>query len=411
MTDAVPTDHGPAAYADREAVEVVYRTHVDAGRVDTWSIADMRLVMGEREGPRFSDAYSGRWFLNCHCNGGVFNLGHRNPRVIAALRDAMDHADIGNHHLVSAYRAEAAERLVATTGGRLPGVVFATTGGEAIDLAIKAVRYATGRDEIVSVVGGYHGHTGLALATGEAKFREPFRHHVPGFVQVPYNDLAAMDAVIGDGTAAVILESIPATLGFPMPEPGYLSGVARRCHERGATLILDEVQTGLGRTGTCWYCEQEDVEPDVLVTGKGLGGGIYPIAATLMTADVHRFTHEQPFSHVSTFGGAELGCVAVCEVLDIIGAPGFLERVRDLGERIHAGIDGLGFEIRRRGMLFGLKFPDVYGGMTAMKALFDAGVYTFFAANDPSVLQCKPALVITDDDADWLIDTVRATFG
>lgn len=402
--------HGPGAYPDRDAVESTYRALVDAGRADVWTLADLRLVMGEREGPRFQDAYSGRWFLNCHGNGGVFNLGHRNPRVIAALRHAMDHADIGNHHLVSAYRAEAAERLVATTGGRLSGVVFATTGGEAVDLAIKAARYATARDEIVSVEGGYHGHTGLALATGEAKFREPFRHLVPGFLQVPYDDLGAMDAAIGDRTAAVILESIPATLGFPMPSPGYLSGVARLCRERGALVILDEVQTGLGRTGTVWYCEQEGVEPDVLVTGKGLGGGIYPIAATLMTPAVHRFTREHPFSHVSTFGGAELGCVAVCEVIDIITAPGFLDRVQVLGERIAAGIAGLGFEIRRRGMLFGLKFAGEHGGMTAMKALFDAGVYTFFAANDPSVLQLKPPLVIDDADADWLVETVRATF-
>jgi putrescine aminotransferase len=397
-------------YADRAAVERAYRTHVDAGRVDTWAMADLQLVMGEREGVRFQDAYSGRWFVNCHCNGGVFNLGHRNPQVIDALRTAMDHVDVGNHHLVSSYRAQAAEKLVATTGGRLPGVVFGTTGGEAVDLAIKAARYATGRDGIVSVEGAYHGHTGLALATGEAKFREPFRHVVPGFSQVPYNDLPAMERAIGDHTAAVILEAIPATLGFPMPAPGYLGAVAACCRERGALLIIDEVQTGLGRTGTFWYFEQEAIEPDVLVTGKGLGGGLYPIAATLMTADVHRFTSEQPFSHVSTFGGSELGCVAAAEVCDMVGAPGFLDRVNLVGERLGEAFADLPFAIRRRGMLLGLAFDEPHGGMSAMKALFDAGVYSFFAGNDPSVLQFKPALIIGDDDVEWLIATVRRTF-
>jgi putrescine aminotransferase len=401
----------PASYPDRASVESSYRAHVDAGRVDTWAMADLQLVMGEREGVRFQDAYSGRWFVNCHCNGGVFNLGHRNPQVIAALRDAMDHVDVGNHHLVSAYRARAAEKLVDTTGGRLPGVVFGTTGGEAVDLAIKAARYATGRDGVVSCEGAYHGHTGLALATGEAKFREPFRHVVPGFSQVPYNDLAAMESAIGDATAAVILEAIPATLGFPMPEPGYLTGVAELCRERGALLIIDEVQTGLGRTGTFWYHEQEGIEPDVVVTGKGLGGGLYPIAATLMTDDVHRFTSEHPFSHVSTFGGSELGCVAVAEVCDIVTAPGFLDRVNSVGERLGDGLAGLPFTIRRRGMLLGLVFDDPHGGMSAMKAFFDAGVYSFFAGNDPSVLQFKPALIIDDDDVDWLIEVARRTFG
>jgi len=392
-------------------VEESYHRHVDAGRVDTWKMADMQLVMGDREGARFSDAFTGKWYVNCHCNGGVFNLGHRNPQVIAAVREAMDHIDIGNHHLVSTYRAAAAERLVASTGGRLPGIVFGTTGGEAIDLAIKAARHATGRDGIVSVDGAYHGHTGLALATGEAKFRDPFRHVVPGFVQVPYNDVDAMDNAIGDNTAAVILEAIPATLGFPMPEPGYLASVESRCRAKGTMLIIDEVQTGLGRTGTVWYHEQESIEPDIVVTGKGLGGGIYPIAATLMTADAHRFTTDEPFSHVSTFGGAELGCVAACTVLDIVTDPEFLARVREAGERIGAGLFGAPFEIRRRGMLTGLKFAEPMGGMAAMKSLFDEGIYSFFAGNDPSVLQFKPALVISDEDIDWLISTVRRVLG
>ncbi len=398
-------------YPDRDAVEASYRRHVDAGRVDTWKLAEMQLVMGDREGPRFSDAFTGRWYVNCHCNGGVFNLGHRNPRVIAALREAMDHVDIGNHHLVSVQRAAAAEKLVDSTGGRLPGVVFGTTGGEAIDLAIKAARYATGRDGIVSVEGAFHGHTGLALATGEAKFRDPFRHVVPGFSQVAYNDVDAMDAAIGDDTAAVILEAIPATLGFPMPDPGYLAAVQSWCRDRGVLLIIDEVQTGLGRTGTVWYHEQESIEPDVVVAGKGLGGGIYPIAATLMTDDVHRFTSEQPFSHVSTFGGSELGCVAAAEVLDIVTEPAFLARVREVGERIGDGLAGGPFEIRRRGMLTGLKFDDPNGGMTAMKALFDVGIYSFFAGNDPSVLQFKPSLIVSDDVVGWLIATVRRVLG
>jgi len=400
-----------ATFSDRESVEASYRDHVDAGRVDTWRMADMRLVMGDREGPRFSDAYSGKWYFNCHCNGGVFNLGHRNPVVVAAVRDAMDHVDIGNHHLVSRHRAAAAEKLVDSTDGRLTGVVFATTGGEAIDLAIKVARHCTERDGIVSVEGAYHGHTGLALATGEAKFRDPFRHVVPGFSQVAYNDVAAIDAAIGTNTAAVILEAIPATLGFPMPIPGYLTAVQSVCHDRGALLIIDEVQTGLGRTGTVWYYQQESIEPDMLITGKGLGGGIYPIAATVMTAEAHRFTSEEPFSHISTFGGAELGCVAASTVLDIVTEPAFLTRVREVGDRIGAGLAGAPFEVRRRGMLTGLKFDDPTGGMTAMKSLFDAGVYSFFAGNDPSVLQFKPALIVSDDDVEWLISTVRRVLG
>ncbi len=402
---------GPGDYADREALEAAFASHVDPGKVEMWRLGDLQLVMGEREGARFQDAYSGRWFYNCHSNGGVFNLGHRNPRVIAAVRDALEHADIGNHHLVSPYRAAAAERLAATTDGTLPGVVFSVGGGEAVDLALKLARAHTGRDTIVSVESAYHGHTGLALAAGSGSERLLFHNDLPGFQRVPYNDVEAMVAAVDERTAAVILEAIPATAGFPMPDPGYLAAVRAACDEAGALLVLDEVQTGLGRTGTVWYHQQEGVTPDLLVTGKGLSGGIYPIAATLMTADVHRFFGEHPFSQVSTFGGADLGCVAAAEVCDIITEAGFAERVEEVGARIEDAVGGLGFGIRRRGLLLAFVFDEPHGGMTAMKQLFDGGIYAFFASFDPRVLQFKPALTATDDDVDAIIGIVRATFG
>jgi len=402
---------GPEAYPDRASAEAAFAAHVDPAKVDIWSMGGLEVVMGDREGATFTDAYDGRRWFNCHCNGGVFNLGHRNPRVIGAVRAAMDHADVGNHHLVSAYRASAAERLSATTGDRLSGVVFSVGGGEAVDLALKVARGHTGRPTIVSVTGAYHGHTGLALAAGDPRDHVLFGHDLPGFTHVPYNDLAAMDRAIGDDTAAVILESIPATAGFPMPEPGYLAAAADLCRQRGALYVADEVQTGLGRTGTVWYLEQEGVEADLLVTGKGLSGGIYPIAATLMTPEVHHFFAEHPFCHVSTFGGAELGCVAAAEVVDIISAAGFLERVVEVGARLEAAFRDLPFGFRRRGMLSAFVFDDPYGGMTAMKALFDAGIYAFFASYDPRVLQFKPVLTVSDAEVDEIIAIVRRTFG
>jgi acetylornithine/succinyldiaminopimelate/putrescine aminotransferase len=402
---------GPDAYPDRAAVEAAFSAHVDPAKVDIWSMGGLQVVMGDREGATFRDAYDGRRWFNCHCNGGVFNLGHRNPRVIAAVRAAMDHADVGNHHLVSAYRAGAAERLSATTGDRLSGVVFSVGGGEAVDLALKVARGHTGRRTIVSVTGAYHGHTGLALAAGDPRDHGLWGHDLPGFVHVAHNDLGAMDAAIGDDTAAVILESIPATAGFPMPGPGYLAGVADLCHQRGALYIADEVQTGLGRTGSVWYLDQEDVVPDLLVTGKGLSGGIYPIAATLMIPEVHRFFADHPFCHVSTFGGAELGCVAAAEVIDIVTAPGFLERVQAAGQRLGDAFADLPFGVRRRGMLLAFVFEDDHGGMHAMKALFDEGIYAFFASYDPRVLQFKPVLTATDDDIEAIIAIVRRTFG
>jgi acetylornithine/succinyldiaminopimelate/putrescine aminotransferase len=399
-------------YPSREATLSAFATHVSPGKVATFREFGFDVVMGRREGPYFWDAFDGRRFVNCHANGGVFNLGHRHPRIVEAVRAALDDVDVGNHHLVSGHRAKLAERLAATTGGHLPGVVFGVSGGEAIDLAIKVARAHTKRGGIVSATGGYHGHTGLALAAGDARYRDPFGPNLPGFSQVRFDDLGAMDAAVGDGTAAVILETIPATLGMPIPKDGYLAGVARLCRERGALLILDEVQTGLGRTGRIWGYEHDGIAPDLLVTGKGLSGGVYPITATLMTHAVHDFFVANPFVHVSTFGGAEPGCAAALAVLDLIEAPGFLDRVRALAERFARGLSGApAFRLRQRGLFMGLDFGKKDAGMLATRALLDHGVFALWANNDTSVLQLLPPLVLTDEQADEIVAAIRRAFG
>jgi acetylornithine/succinyldiaminopimelate/putrescine aminotransferase len=398
-------------FATRDETERVFATRVNRGKVDTFAALGIHLVMGRREGARFQDAFSGEWYWNCHCNGGVFNLGHRNPDVIAAVRSGLDHLDVGNHHLVSGWRARLAEQLAATTGDRLPAAVFGVSGGEAVDLALKLARGVTGRRTIVSAVGGYHGHTGLALATGEPEYRDPFGANLPDFVQVPFDDVDALDRAVGDDTAAVILESIPATLGFPLPSPGYLRAVGELCRARGALFVLDEVQTGLGRTGRVWSYEHDDADPDMVITGKGLSGGIYPITATLMRAELHAFFDTHPFVHVSTFGGAELGCVAASTTLDIVTQPAFLARVTELGERFERGFAGAPFVLRRRGLTMGLQFAGDGDGIAACGALIGAGVFAVFANHDTSVVQFKPPLVITDDEADEIIGIVRKVFG
>ncbi len=395
-------------YPSREAALEAYASHVSRGKAAVFSEWGMDVVMGRREGPRFHDAYADASWINCHCNGGVFNLGHRHPRLVAALQRALETLDIGNHHLLSGFKAALAGRLAATTDGRLPGVVFGASGGEAIDLALKVARGHTGRQTIVSAVGGYHGHTGLALAAGDPQYRDPFGPNLPGFVQVPFDDPAALDRAVDDRTAAVILEPIPATLGMPIPSEGYLGTASRLCHERGALLIVDEVQTGLGRTGRTWcYQHDPDCEPDLLVTGKGLSGGLYPITATLMTREVHAFFDDKPFIHISTFGGADLGCPVAMEVLDIIGEPGFLERVVEVSDRLAEGLGGLAFAIRRRGLMMGLAFDSPTGGMEAARRLYAAGVFAAWANNDPSVLQFLPPLVLGDADVEELVGRVR----
>jgi acetylornithine/succinyldiaminopimelate/putrescine aminotransferase len=279
-----------------------------------------------------------------------------------------------------------------------------------VDIAIKSARGATGRQRVVSARGGYHGHTGLALAAGDPEYRDPFGPNLPGFVQVPFGDLDALAAVVDHDTAAVLLEPIPATLGMPLPPPGYLASVAALCREWGARLVLDEVQTGLGRTGRMWCAHWDGVVPDALVTGKGLGGGLYPMAAVLLSAELHEVFHRHPFVHIATFGGAEIGCVPALAVLDVVEEDGFLERVAELSERIGDAFAGLPFELRRRGLMMGFAFPDQGAAMAAAAALFEAGVFVVWANNDRRVLQFLPPLILSDDETEELIGRVTGAF-
>lgn len=397
---------------DRDALFAGYRKHVNPGKIAMFEQLGLDAVMGRRDGIRFWDEFDPeRSWINCHGNGGVYNLGHRHPQVVAAVATALETTDIGNHHLPAPGRAELAARLAATTDQVLPGVVFGVSGGETVDLAIKIARGATGRSGIVSMDGGYHGHTGLALATGDPAYRDPFGPNLPGFSQVEFDNVAAVDAAVTPDTAAVIVEPVPATLGMPIPSPGYLPAVQRICRERRALLIVDEVQTGLGRTGRVWAYQHWSLEPDLVVTGKGLSGGMYPITATLMTAELHAVFDRHPFIHISTFGGAEPGCAAGLAVLDIIERPGFLAHVETIGARLAAGLEGLPFEVRRLGMMMGLAFPAPDAGMLAAKLLFDAGIFAVYANNDTAVLQFLPPLVTTEDEADEIIGIVRTVFG
>lgn len=400
------TDTPTLPHSSFEDLAKDFAAHISPSKLEFWTSLGP-IVMGKRHGIYFEDAYTHKRYINCHVNGGCYNLGHANPAVSDAVRNVIGTLDIGNHHFVSSHRAELARRLSATTDHRLARTVFAVGGGEAIDLAIKVARARTGRVDVVSAVGGYHGHTGLAVATGDAKFRDRFGPNPPGYRQVNWNDLGAIDAAIGDGTAAVILEAIPATLGMAIPTEGYFARVRQLCSDRGAMLLVDEVQTGLGRTGKMWSYQHDGIVPDAIISGKGLSGGIYPIAATVMTEDLHGPLNADPFVHISTYGGAEIGCVAALAVLDQVEAPGFLERVTEMGARFERELSGLPFTLRRRGMFMGLKFADANTSLTTWVQLMANGVFAFPAGNDSTVLQFLPPMIISDDEATDLVALVR----
>jgi len=387
-----------------------YKKFVSSGKVKFFKKYGMDFVMGNRDGSCINDFDENKELINLHCNGGVFNLGHRNHEIIDVLKDALTDLDIGNHHLMSRERAELAEMLSNLMPGDLNYTIFGVGGGEAVDLALKVARGYTQRTDIISAHGGYHGHTGLALAAGDAKYREPFNISMPGFKQVPFNDLDAVKNVIDDNTAAIILETIPATLGMRIPDKVYMQGIKLLCDEHQVLLIIDEVQTGLGRTGKLWGFEHFEIIPDIVVIGKGLSGGIYPIAATVLREPMESLFHEDPFIHISTFGGSELGCRVAKRVLEISSSEEFLDSVNYLAgyfkERFSKLVethDGFLIGLRQLGLMMGVEMKDKLCGPVLTKTAYDEGILMVYANNDQSVCQFLPPLTMTKDEVDIVL--------
>ncbi|MBE2220801.1 MAG: aspartate aminotransferase family protein [Anaerolineae bacterium] len=393
--------------------------HVSAGKVAFFQFAGIDFVPGRREGPFMWDVDGKTRLINCHCNGGVFNLGHRHPAIVQTLMDSLQTLDIGNHHLISQQRAALAAKLAELTPGDLAYTVFGVGGGEAVDLAIKVARGYTGKQKIISVNGGYHGHTGLALAAGDGKYYEPFGMSAPGFEQVVFGEMEALETAVSQSpTAAIILETIPATLGMPIPPPDYLRQVRALCDRTGTLLILDEVQTGLGRTGTLWACEQFGVVPDIMVIGKGLSGGIYPMSATCFSKELETVFHDDPFIHISTFGGAEVGCPVALKVLEISSEPAFLANVGECAAVFAEGFQSLQKKhpqvlvgLRQVGLMMGIEMVNEYCGPLFSKAAFDNGLLSVYANNDKRVAQLLPPLMIERPLAAEIIQRVDAALG
>ncbi|MBU8822801.1 class-III pyridoxal-phosphate-dependent aminotransferase [Mycolicibacterium goodii] len=412
-------DYGTFAFASKADVLDQAKRFWNPDKTQFWTDSGVDLVIDRREGYFLWDM-SGRRLIDLHLNGGTYNIGHRNPEVMQAISEGMAHFDVGNHHFPSVARTALAKRLVETAPASITKVAYGSGGGEAIDIALKSARHATKRRKIVSIVKAYHGHTGLAVATGDDRFAKFFLADQPDeFLQVPFNDLDAMERVLAPGdVAAVIMETIPATYGFPLPAPGYLEAVKALTEKHGTLYIADEVQTGLMRTGELWGITKHGIEPDILVTGKGLSGGMYPITAALLGERAAQWLDQDGFGHISTFGGAELGCVAAIKTLEICTRPEvrsmvhYIADIFDVGlRRIQADYPDWFVGIRQNGVVIGLEFDHPEGAKYVMRELYENGVWAIFSTLDPRVLQFKPGLLLSRELCEDVLDRLEVAVG
>jgi acetylornithine aminotransferase len=351
-----------------------------------------KLVLARGEGAHVWDV-DGNEYVDLLGGIAVNALGHAHPALVAAVAEQMGALGHISNFFTSAPQVELAERLLGLldTDGR---VFFTNSGAEANEAAFKLTRL-TGRSRLVAADGSFHGRTLGALAlTSKPAYREPFEP-LPGDVTfVPYGDEAALARAVTDETAAVVLEPIQGEAGVVVPPENYLAAAREITHDHGALLWLDEIQTGIGRTGR-WFAGTA-AGPDIITVAKGLGGGI-PIGACVGLGDVAALF--QPGNHGTTFGGNPVACAAALAVLDTIEKEGLLDHAAHLGDRLRAGLGGDGrvTEVRGRGLLVGLDLSSPVSVQVATAALAKG-----FIVNNPTPdrVRLAPPLVISHDDVD-----------
>ena len=349
---------------------------------------------------------AGREYLDLVAGIAVNVLGHAHPEVAAAVA-SQAHALIHASNLYfTEPQVELARRLVDLSFESR--VFFANSGAEANEAAIKIARKWGGRNKngafkIITAVGSFHGRTiATVSAGGQPKYSDPYKPLPDGFVHVPYNDLEAIKAATDDQTVAVMLEPVMGEIGVIPSAPGYLQGVREWCDAKGLLLILDEVQTGIGRTGR-WFAYQHDgITPDVMTLAKGLGGGV-PIGACLASPKADVF---EPGDHGSTFGGNPLACAAALAVLHVIERDALVGHAAEMGDVLDAALRDLGAqETRGRGLMRAVQFGEPQA-KPFQQACLEAGILV--NAVDDHTVRFVPPLIINPDQIDHAHATMKA---
>jgi len=370
------------------------------------------VVISSAEGAWVTDV-EGRRYLDLLAAYSALNFGHRHPRLVAAAQRQLERVTLVSrafdHDQFGPFCAE----LAALAG--MDMVLPMNTGAEAVETGIKTARkwgyevkgVPAGQAVIVTFEGNFHGRTTTIVSfSTDSDARASYGPFTPGFRVVPYGDPAALAAAMDERVVGVLIEPIQGEAGVVVPPPGYLRAVREACTAHGALMIADEIQSGLGRTGTTFACEHENVTPDMYLLGKALGGGIVPVSAVVSSREV--LGVYRPGQHGSTFGGNPLACAVGREVIAMLSTGELQERSAKLGTHLHDRLSALPHEVvrqvRGRGLWAGVEFAAL-GGREVCERLAARGVL----AKDThgTTIRLAPPLVIAEEDLDWALDRLE----
>ncbi|MFJ4920602.1 aspartate aminotransferase family protein [Streptomyces sp. NPDC088725] len=401
----------PAADTEEDILGL-YRAHLSKGRA----------TLAELFGSHMETSSEGAWlttsdgerFLNAG-GYGVFIMGARHPLVMEEVERQLRTHPTATRILLEPTVARAAEALVSVLPPALDRVHFSLSGAEAVETGLKLAR-AGGFRRTISMTGGYHGKTlGALSATAKEVYQRPFRPLVPDFLHLPFGDADALEAELSahPGEVCVIVEPIQGEGGVIIPPEGYLKRVEELVRAHGGFLILDEVQSGFGRLGTWWGADIDGVVPDVLLTGKALGGGVLPVSAAIATRKAFRPFDKDPYVHTSTFSGqpvlmaAVQGAIRAMREEDLVAKSAKLgaELLPRIAEIAHRNIPELVVDVRGRGLLIGVELVEAGLAGELLIELFNHGVVANHSMNGSAVVRFTPPAILTDNDVAFLLNS------
>jgi len=374
----------------------------DTYEIDVYPRRDIVLVRGKKSKLYDED---GREYIDCASNIGVSNIGHANEVIAKALFE--QYMKIGNCYSMfyNDVRGEFAKKLIDLAPGNLNKVFFCNSGSEAVEAAIKFVRASTNKCRIICAIRGFHGKTmGALAATWDKEYQSPFMPMLQGFIHTPFNDFEKLVSMVDDDTSAVLLEIIQGEGGVRVGDKDYFKKVRKLCNEREILLIIDEVQTGFGRTGKMFACEHFDVIPDILCLAKSIAGGI-PMGAVICN-DKIKIPKK---SHTSTFGGNPVACAAALASLEFIEKESLSQKAAILGEYFLNGLKEIQnkcsriVEVRGMGLMIGIELNEK--AAPYINRLMERGVIVLLAG--PRVIRLLPPLIITKEEIDTVLKAIN----
>lgn len=399
-----------------EEVMALYEKYVNPSATRLFRFMGLASVEAQAEGWTITDT-EGTEFIDCLGGYGMFALGHKNPKVVEAVERELHAMPMCGKVLFNEPAARLAEKLAAITPGELQYNFFCNSGAEAVEGCLKIARLATGRKKIVAARNAFHGKTlGALTATGRDLYRDPFKPLLEGFSHVPFGDSAALEKAVDEGTAAVILEPIQGEGGIIVPPAGYLKQAEEIAHRKGALLIADEVQTGIGRTGTWFGVNHDGATPDLMAVAKALGGGVMPVGSVIGTPQAWVGLIEAPFLHTSTFGGGQMACAAGLATLQVIEEENLLQRSAETGAYFKKGLEAIAeefplviTEVRGRGMMLGLNLVKEGAGGMLMALMINRHIIVAYTLNNPRVIRIEPPLIMPASVVDHVLEELRAS--